>query len=494
MRRPSFDLSRLRNLSFRNVDLSRRQRKALRISGMVLLGIVTFLFTLHFTFPYDRVEGKLIEALSSKYDVTVGSTGHGWLPGSIVLENVRLRSRPTKPDEKPTEIVIDRLVVDLGLDFNLFAVIRKKLVLDIEAELGGGEVDAELDLSSSYVEATLETEGLPLGKIPGLASAVGLPMTGGLDADIELRLPGGKFRNAEGHIELSCNDCTAGDGVSKISMSPPKTSSSRRRSSRTAAGWGSEARSITVPTLQLGEFKALVDISKGVGTIKELGASSKDGWFKVTGKIEFRDPFASSLFPACMQFRLSDELKKREPTFGNIEYGISEKVRKPDGSFSIPTKGKLTELKFDPRQMCGGGSAEDDDGEDAGGMADRPSLSPELPAAAAAGGEPGTPPEGMPPTPPEGQVPVPGASGPPLGGQDAGAAVPTTGEPPPTAPEPEEPRPPNENEHDRDRDAEDARDRERERDGDRNRDRDRDRGGDDERGEETRDDPTGGVD
>ena len=33
-----------------------------------------------------------------------------------------------------------------------------------------------------------------------------------------------EFRNAEGHIELSCDDCTVGDGTSKISMSPPKTS------------------------------------------------------------------------------------------------------------------------------------------------------------------------------------------------------------------------------------------------------------------------------
>ena len=485
MRRPSFDFSRLRNFSFRNLDLSPRQRKALRIAGMVMLGIVTFLFTLHFTFPYDRVEGKLVEALSSKYDVTVGSTGHGWLPGTIVLENVRLRTRPTRPDEKPTEIVIDRVSVDLGLDFNLFAVIRKKLVLDIDAELGGGEIEAELDMSSSYVEATLETEGLPLGKIPGLASAVGLPMTGGLDADIELRLPGGKFRNAEGHVELACNDCTIGDGTSKISMSPPKTAARRRSTRASAAGWGDEARSITVPKLQLGEFKAKVDISKGVGQIKELGASSKDGWFKITGKIEFRDPFAGSLFPACMQFRLSDELKKREPTFGNIEYGISEKVRKPDGSFSIPTKGKLTELKFDPRQMCGGGSAEDEEGGEADtavGAVGRPSLSPGLLGAENGG-------EGVPPVaeggPPVGEgAPPPGGSGPPMGaGQDAGAPPPTPGEPPPP---PEEPRPPNEDSRDRDRDPEDVRDRDR--------DHERD---DDSRADDQRDEPRdsqGGVD
>jgi type II secretion system protein N len=494
MRRPSFDFSRLRNFSFRNIDFSRlsaRQRKVLRIAGMVLLGIVTFLFTLHFTFPYDRVEGKLVEALSAKYDVTVGSTGHGWLPGTIVLENVKLRSRPTRPDEKTTEIVIDKVVVDLGLDFNLFAVIRKKLVLDIDAELGGGEVEAELDLSSSYVEATLETEGLPLGKIPGLASAVGLPVTGGLDADVELRLPGGKFRNAEGHIALACNDCTIGDGSSKISMSPPKVSS-RRRTTRTAAGWGDEARSITVPKLQLGEFKAQVDISKGVGQIKELGATSKDGWFKITGKIEFRDPFASSLFPACMQFRLSDELKKREPTFGNIEYGISEKVRKPDGSFSIPTKGKLTELKFDPRQMCGGGSAEDEEAAGEGGVASsagRPTLAPGLPTE---NGNEGTMPPGVPPAPeggPQEGGPPPGGSGPPMGaGQDGGPLPGIPAEPPPP---PEEPRPPNEDSREKDRDGEEARERDRDR--DRDHERDDDSRGADEQRDEPRD-SQGGVD
>jgi type II secretion system protein N len=463
----------------RNIHLGPRQRKAARIAGMVLLGLLTFLFTLHFTFPYDRLQGKAIEALSSKFDVTIGSTGRGLLPGEIVFEKVVLRSRPTKPNEKPSELVIDRVEVDLGWDFNLFALIRKKVVLDIEAELAGGEVEGEIDASGSYVEVNLETEGVGLGNIPGLASAIGLPMTGGLDAEVELRLPGAKFRNAEGKIQLACNGCTVGDGVSKVSMSPPKTTSRRRPS--TTTGWGDEARSITVPRLQLGEFKALVDISKGVGQIKEFGATSKDGWLKITGKIEFRDPFANSLFPACMQFRLADELKKREPTFGNIEMGISEKVRQADGSFSIPTKGKLTELKFDPRQKCGGGSTEDDEGGDSEpppNLAGRPALSPEVPPAAA-GVAPieGEQPEGIPT--PDGTLPLPGTSGPPIGGHDAGAAGGET-PPPPEGAE----RPPNEDARERDRDPEDVRERERE----------RDRDDDDDERDEPRDDQQGGVD
>jgi hypothetical protein len=133
-----------------------------------------------------------------------------------------------------------------------------------------------------------------------------------------------------------------------------------------------------VPRLSLGEAEVVVDIAKGVGDIKNFAATSTDGWLKIEGKIEFRDPFPNTLFPGCMRFKLSDALKQRAPDFGNIEYTLSEKVRQADGSFAIPTKGKLTELRWDVRRKCGGGSTEDDGAGDRPGMA-RPSLDVDSP-------------------------------------------------------------------------------------------------------------------
>lgn len=367
MRMPRIDLGRLsslRGLSAvrdRLTHLSGRQRKVARWAGIGLLAIASFLITLKFTFPYERLKGRLIDALSDRYDVTVGDVGGGFLPGTVVFDDVRLRSRTTAPGEKASEIVIDELVVDLGLDFGLIGALRKKAVLDIEAELGGGEITADLEIASSLVEAHIETEALALADVPGVASAVGLPMAGSLDAEIDLRLPGGKWKNAEGRISLDCSDCTVGDGVSKMSMTPSASPTGRRRrASAAAAAWG--AQGVTVPRLSLGEAEVVVDISKGVGDIKSFAATSKDGWLKIEGKIEFRDPFANTLFPGCMRFKLSDDLKKRAPDFGNIEYTLSEKVRQTDGSFAIPTKGRLTELRWDVRRKCGGGSTEEDGG------------------------------------------------------------------------------------------------------------------------------------
>lgn len=372
MKLPRVDLSRVRGLSAvrdRLMHMSGRDRKIARGVGIGLLAVVSFLYTLKFTFPYERVKDRLIESLSERYEVTVGDVGGGFFPGTVVFDDLRLKPRTETPGEKVSEIVIDELVVDLGLDFGLFGALRKKAVLDIEAELGGGEINAALEISASLVEAHVETQALELADVPGVASAVGLPMGGALDAEIELRLPGAKWKNAEGKITLGCDDCTVGDGVSKMTMTPSTSSSGRRRrSSAAAAAWG--AQGVTVPRLALGDAKVVVDISKGVGEIKTFAATSKDGWLKIEGKIEFRDPFSNTLFPGCMSFKLSDELKKRAPDFGNIEFTLSEKVRKADGSFAIPTKGRLTELRWDVRRTCGGAPA-DDDG-DRG--ADRPVL------------------------------------------------------------------------------------------------------------------------
>ena len=396
------------------LNLSHRQRLAAKIVGFTLLAIVSFLFTLHLVFPYERLRGKLIEVLSSKYDVSIAEVGRGWLPGQIVLEKIVLKSRPTTPDEKPTEIVIDRLEIDLGLDFNMIGALRKKVAVDFEAELGDGEIEGELDWSKSMVEVALATEALQLETVPGLATAVGLPMTGALDTEVELRLPGGAWKDAEGKIDLDCIGCTVGDGVAKLSFKPR-----RARRGRTA-GWDADARSITVPRLALGEASAEIDISKGVGEIKQFAATSSDGWLKITGRIEFKDPFSDSLFPGCMQFKLSDELKKREPNFGNIEYGISEKLRQADGSYSIPTTGKLTALRWDPRKRCGGGAADDEEEEEGEpgrpSIAGRPTLTPELPEAPAGDGrvDPASVP-GVSGAPEGTEVPAPGTSGPALG-------------------------------------------------------------------------------
>ena len=74
-----------------NVHLSARTRRILRIAGLVVLGLVTFVFALQATFPINRVKDKIVEALSEKYDVQIGEIDRGILPGRVYLKQVSLR-------------------------------------------------------------------------------------------------------------------------------------------------------------------------------------------------------------------------------------------------------------------------------------------------------------------------------------------------------------------------------------------------------------------
>ncbi len=338
-----------------NLDLSPRQRKLLKWVGYPILAFITFLFALSHTFPYQRLEGKIAEALAKKYDVEIDSIGPTFLPGGLVLSGVSLTTRAERPDDKPVTFIIDEIV----LDFGLLAALTGDLSLAIEAHIGDGVLEGDISYNKAGLTAELETEGLPLGDIPGVAGAVGLPMEGGMTATIRLKLPKMKWRDAEGKIEISCDECTVGDGKTKLKMQPQAAGGSARRPRRASVF---AAEGITVPKLNLGETGVQIDIKNGIGTIKKFSAKSKDGELSLEGRIEFRDPFKQSKLPGCLRFKLSDALKQREPDFGNIEFMLPEMARLPDGQFAIPTKGTLAALGWDVRRRCSSGD-EPADGE-----------------------------------------------------------------------------------------------------------------------------------
>jgi len=70
---------------------------------------------LQLTFPYERVKAKFEEALSEKYEVTVGSVERGWVPGRVYFNNVAILTRKTKPDEIVTRFDIKRIEIDVGI-------------------------------------------------------------------------------------------------------------------------------------------------------------------------------------------------------------------------------------------------------------------------------------------------------------------------------------------------------------------------------------------
>jgi len=351
------------------IQLSDRQKKLVRWVGYPVLALFVFVFALFYTFPYEQLRDKLVEQVSQRYDITIASIGPTLVPGGIVLESVTLQDRPEDPDQVPSMMFFDEIEVDVGL----LALLFGRLNVDLVAETASGTLEGSISSdspnlkSASELEVEVKTEGIQLGGIPGVREGVGLPVTGGLDAELKLVLPEMKFANAEGYLRFKCANCSIGDGVSKIKPRLPESKRNDPRYKRRLAMYGD---GLTVPQIALGAAEASIVIDKGVGKIEKLSAVSPDGELVLTGEIKFADPFKNSTLPGCLRFRISEELKKREKDFGNIDLILDAK-RDDEGFFSFPTKGKLTTLQWDTRKPCkgiGGDGAED-------GIKVRPTIS-----------------------------------------------------------------------------------------------------------------------
>lgn len=334
------------------MQLTAKQQKLLRWIGYPLLAIVVFVFTLAYTFPYERLKGKIIEGLSDKYDVTIASIEPSLIPGTFSIHNMVLVSRPMTADEEPVVVLVDEIEVNIGVFSAIFWTMdMSEIGVEAAAQIGGGVINIEVGHAKgdNTLSVNATVKDVQMDTLPGVASAVGLPVSGAMNAGFELELPRGKWSKAEGEITLNCIACSVGDGSKvKLKARPPANGRKRVRTRQLSPGF----TSLEVPKINLGVMEGLIRIEKGVGKIEKFTAKSKDGHLNITGEINFKDPFKESLFPGCLTFGFSDALKEREEKFSNVTISLPPKSRLPNGSYAIPTKGKLVDLRFDRKKQC----------------------------------------------------------------------------------------------------------------------------------------------
>jgi type II secretion system protein N len=418
------------NLNLDLPALTPMQKKWARRLGYPLFGLVTFVMALHYTFPYRQLEARVEDALAPFYDVTSLEIDAGWIPGHVIVRNLGLKNRPERESDKPIEFMVDEIDLNIGFLGALFG----EMDLGIEAKLGDGEIDGHITASSDEVSFEFETEDLPLLTVPGIKSATGgVPIEGPLDAHIELTLPKGKWKQANGSLEFSCEGCTIGDGKAKIR---PQA----RRQSNVFAEEG-----ITLPKLQLGKIVGKIEIKKGMGTIDRFETKSPDGELSVEGDIRFDDPVERSQVTAYMMFKSSEGLHKREPRMADMEMMMGMASKRDDGYMGVRITGPMSGLTFVPSKTSpipgrGVRAGANGEGGTRGNRFDRPSTNraptPFTPPPATPPTTPVTPP---PVTTPPVETPPPGAETPPVTtGTPPAAEVP----PPAPAPAAEVPPPP----------------------------------------------------
>jgi type II secretion system protein N len=393
-----------------NVLQQALQKKWVRIAGYVLFGFVCLLYAMHLTLPYARAEQFLQDWAGEGFDVRVGSAGPGWFPGDVVLEDVSFKSRPARDGDKPVEFVIDRIEVDVGV----LALMGGSIDIAFDGDVSGGSVRGRVRASKAQAKLDIRTSGVPFENLPGIKTVTGgVPMTGSLEARVDITLPKGKWREANGVMTLECQSCTIGDGVAKIRPQAPG-----QQSAFSDGGF-------TLPKLKLGKLGGKLVVAKGLGKFENFEGKSPDGELYLDGDIRFEDPFVRSQVTAYMRFKSSDELKKREPVMSDIELLMKAASLRPDGYYGVKVTGPLNALRFLGSKISPVPTKDKDAGPGGRG---RPGTGV-LGSATGRGEEPGMPPSvNLNPPPP---TPPPGSSGAPPVDPPPPTDTPSSGTPPP---------------------------------------------------------------
>ncbi|MCD6498123.1 MAG: type II secretion system protein GspN [Deltaproteobacteria bacterium] len=316
--------------------MNRKLTKALKYGGYSVFAIVVLFVSAYMAFPFERLKDLITKKLSQggRYDVTIGSVSAAF-PIGVSLEDLVMVSRPERPKEKPSKMVIDQATVSFGF----FSLLSGRPEIHFSVETLGGHIDGKTREDADggrfiqFAFSSIEFEHLP-----GLDNAVDLPMDGTVSGSAKLTIPKAGMRKSKGKMTLACHGCSVGDGKHKVKFKFAK---------RPGHYDPLAEQGVTLPRLRLGKFGGDIVIKRGKATFDQFEAFSPDGEAQVLGSIMLRDPVAFSSVLALFKFKFSDDLKKRKPKTIGIESSMG-RGRRADGMLGLCVTGRLKKPRFKP--------------------------------------------------------------------------------------------------------------------------------------------------
>jgi len=306
-------------------------RTALKYGGYTFYGLAVFVITIYVAFPYERLKQFVAEKLDSdgRYQVTIEDVGPAF-PLGLTVKGIRLVSPPEKAGEKPGVMEIDRLKFTVSI----FQVFSKDKTVDVEIDALGGHIEAEVSTKGKARKMSLKFEGVSMKKLPGIAKAISLPMTGTLQGKGWIEIPEVGYRNAKGKFTLACKSCTLGDGKTKVKMDFRPEHLKKKIYDPVAA------EGVTLPKVRLGRFAGDIEIERGRAMFKQFEALSPDGEAQLLGTIMLREPFPFSNVEAYFKFKFDEALKAKEAKWKAIEASLG-RGKRADGWIGFSVQGRF---------------------------------------------------------------------------------------------------------------------------------------------------------
>lgn len=323
----------------------------LRAVGYPLFFVFWFLVFVYVTFPYDRLREAIVAAVEapqrtasgtltpSNMQLSIGDLGPTLLPG-IRARNVALTFLPTRTGERATTMRMNEVTVHLGL----LPLLASYLDADIDVQGMGGRIEAHVEsvlagARQGLRALRLRAQQVRVGEIAPLVSLVGLPLSGSLNAQVDLRVPEGRADRTNGNVRIDVMDLRIGDGRSQYQIP--------------------HFGGVTVEQIRAGRLEGTVTIRDGVATIERLTARSDEFQLAMDGRIDLHANPAESVINAAVRFQLTDAYRRKSEQAGRIMLVLDtlpdlQAARRPDGMIAFRCRGTFARGLTCPPDTRGG--------------------------------------------------------------------------------------------------------------------------------------------
>lgn len=301
-----------------------------RTKKILLYGVAAplfFLFSVVFgaylTFPYDHVRDFIVQEAErdGSTQLQIESLEPSWFTG-VELEGVTISNVP-EGDEDPAELVIPRAEARVSL----LALMGGTTEVSFDSELdGGGSITGvyAMDEEATHIEAHIER--VDLSRIGPLSTAIGLPIQGMAQGDVDLTI-GAEAVNTEGTASVTIRNLSIGDGQTPLEIE----------------GLGA---GLTLERLNLGTLVFRMDTERGTSTIEELHADGEHAELWGTGSLRLSQQLERSSMDMLFRMNFKDAYRTSSPRMEGL-FALLEgnpqvrPARTPQGMFQWRVSGSF---------------------------------------------------------------------------------------------------------------------------------------------------------
>ncbi|PIR18426.1 MAG: type II secretion system protein GspN [Deltaproteobacteria bacterium CG11_big_fil_rev_8_21_14_0_20_49_13] len=287
--------------------------KLIRYVGYIVLFVISFFFFLYWTFPYDILKERMVQAamqqLGGDYDVRISDFSPSFFTGAT-LKNVKILKH--SGDQVSTTWEASKIKARTSLSSLLFG--RSNVSFDIinkKSEIEGSykATDEGFNFESDLSDFNIGDMGFLTGD--GTAKLVSA-----IDGSIRLNINNKQIIQSTGSANLDINNITLKEGELRFG----------------------EGGAFNVPELFLAKKGSTIkiELSKGSIKVKELKLKDGDLNMDLTGDIFMSSSAKNYRMNLRGTFSVSQKLEQAVPILFMVE-----KQKQPDGTYPITITGRL---------------------------------------------------------------------------------------------------------------------------------------------------------